>query len=79
MGDDEDNEDTGDSISRACAYIHAAPHKSCAVCQNPQPLVRTLQEYLTYKKTQPPRTLPYAQSPRGVLGGRRFPMGEVPL
>ena len=33
-----------------------------------------VQGYLTYKKTQPPRTLPsaYAWSPKGVLGGRAF-------
>ena len=33
-----------------------------------------LQGYLTYKKTHPPRTLPYAyaQGPGGVLGGWAF-------
>ena len=33
-----------------------------------------VQGYFTGKKTQPPRTLPYAyaQAPQGVLGGRVF-------
>ena len=40
---------------------------------------RSIQGYLTYKKTHPPRTLPqaYAWGPRGILGGGRFLMSEV--
>ena len=39
------------------------------------------QWFLIYKQTHHPRTLPqaYAQGPRGVLGGGRFLVGEVPL
>ena len=46
-----------------------------------RPPIRTLQGYLVYKKTHPPRTLQqdYAYGPMAVLGGGRFLMGKLPL
>ena len=42
------------------------------------PKPEALHEYLTYKTTYPPRTLPwvYAQGPRGVLGGWTLSCGR---
>ena len=44
-------------------------------------VLRGLQGCLAHNKTNPPRNLPqaFAKSPRGVLGGGCFLMGEVPL
>ena len=54
-------------------FIH---HRVCPNCRRV-----SVQGYLTYKKTQPPTTLPYAcvEGPMGSLRGGRSLMGEVPL